>query len=137
MARRLNSPHLVRGRLRALRRLLAQASDPLEQALLRSGHFPDAQGGEVAMAQEAMALERDPAARAPLTFTELSSLSSWFYLHPEKVCGEERATRFSKFPLEVVGKRGDVERAIRLTPSPPLSDLERLAQETERILSQL
>ena len=137
MARRLKSPHLVRARIRALRALLARTKDPLEQALLRSGHFPDAQGGQVAMAQEAMATERDPEAQQPLTFSEVSSLSSWFYLHPEKVCGEERATRFSKFPLEVVGKRKDVERAISLKPSPPLSDLERLAEETERILSQL
>ena len=130
----MKSPHLVRARLVALRTLAARTQDDLEGALLRNGFFPDRQAGQVAMAQAAMAMESDPAARAPLAFHEVSSLSSWFHLHPDKVCGKERATRFSQFPLEVVGSREDVERALQPAP---LTALERLAQETERILSEL
>lgn len=47
-----------------------------------------------------------------LSFEQLTSFSTWFAMHPEKVCGEEVATTSYFFPVKIKGNRADVERVI-------------------------
>lgn len=49
----------------------------------------------------------------PLSFTELTSYSTWFAMHPEKVAGKEIVTTSFHFPLEIEGTKEDIIRTIR------------------------
>jgi superfamily II DNA or RNA helicase len=49
----------------------------------------------------------------PLTFTELTSLSTWFAMHPEKIAGKEIVTTSFHFPLEIEGTKEDIIRTIK------------------------
>jgi hypothetical protein len=46
----------------------------------------------------------------PLAFLEAASLNTWFYMHPDKVCGKEIMTSSREFPLTIKGTREDCER---------------------------
>lgn len=70
----------------------------------------------------------------PLSFIELCSFSTYFELHPEKVCGNEEFTSFRDFPVKIKGARKDVEQAIQNSIHSISTD-EYLA--LERLLKQL
>ena len=46
----------------------------------------------------------------PLDLLESMTLDTWFYQHPDKVCGKEMLTTSREFPLTIKGTREDCER---------------------------
>lgn len=53
----------------------------------------------------------------PVTYEHLN-LSNWFYLHPEKVCGEEYGGTGNAFPVLVKGTVQDIVSTIEKTVGP-------------------
>lgn len=50
---------------------------------------------------------------SPLTFMELTTLNTWFALHPEKVCGDEYVTTSINFPLQIKAPKEYIIRKIK------------------------
>jgi|GEM_PF-2206843 len=48
----------------------------------------------------------------PLTLTELTSYSTWFAMHPEKIAGKEEVTTSLHFPITIKGNREQIEQTI-------------------------
>ena len=46
----------------------------------------------------------------PLNLVEGMTLDTWFYQHPDKVCGREMLTSSREFPLTIKGTREDCEK---------------------------
>ena len=48
-----------------------------------------------------------------LDLVESMTLDTWFYQHPDKVCGKEVLTSSREFPLTIKGTRADCERVFQ------------------------
>lgn len=62
----------------------------------------------------------------PLSLTESMTLDTWFFMHPEKVCGKETLTTSREFPLTISGTREDCEKVFEkflgpLKSNPPVA----------------
>lgn len=91
-----------RARMLAKRKLLelVQKTDPEnpQVKLLQNGYVDPSHAGFESIAYQ---LEKQ-VSDAPLTFTELTSLSTWFDLHPEKIAGTEMVTSGRFGPTVIV-----------------------------------
>ena len=105
------SPAKCRSRIRAIRAWIAACppDKPGEKGsdkkLLLYGVAPD--GYDL---QGWMKDDIDPDDTEPLGLLENMTLDTWFYQHPEKVCGKEVLTSSREFPLTIKGSREDCER---------------------------
>ncbi len=104
------SPKYQRARVFMLRDILSKV-DPKAQhaALMRNGVFPPDRD-EQNMVQ-VYQKERD-FSNEPLSFTELCTFNTWFSMHPEKVCGNEKISSSREFPLTIEGDRKWIESTI-------------------------
>lgn len=50
-----------------------------------------------------------------LSFSELMSYSTFFYMNPEKICGQEYLSSSGAFPIKVKGTRQDITNVINAT----------------------
>ena len=113
------SPGWLRARIEGLHalkdelfiRLNEQPNNKIRQhelRLVRNGLFP------MRINQEEWTLKfHDKLDYTPLSFAELCSFSTYFELHPKKVCGNEEFTSSRDFPVKIKGARKDVEQAIQ------------------------
>lgn len=46
----------------------------------------------------------------PLSFAELTSYSTWFAMHPEKIAGQETEASSIQFPIKLKGNKKDIEK---------------------------
>lgn len=60
--------------------------------------------------EELQELRKNKENNAPLSFTELTSFNTWFYLYKDKVAGTEALTTSLLFPVTIKGTRKDVEQ---------------------------
>lgn len=104
------SPIYQRARVFMLRDILSKV-DPKAQhaALMRNGVFPP-ERDEQHMVQ-VYQKERD-FSNEPLSFTELCTFNTWFSMHPEKVCGNEKISSSREFPLTIEGDKNWIESTI-------------------------
>lgn len=104
------SPLYQRARVFMLRDILSKV-DPKAQhaALMRNGVFPP-ERDEQQMVQ-VYQKERD-FSNEPLSFTELCTFNTWFSMHPEKVCGNEKISSSREFPLTIEGDKNWIESTI-------------------------
>jgi len=105
------SPAKCRSRIRALRAWIAACppDKPGEKGsnrkLLLYGVVPDGYDLKAWMDDDVDAEET-----GPLDLVESMTLDTWFYQHPDKVCGKEVLTSSREFPLTIKGTREDCER---------------------------
>lgn len=93
--------------------------------LLRNGFIPELNEKSI------KAISKDQSNK-PLSFVELTSYSTWFAMHPEKICGEEIPTSSRDFPLKIKGTNDDVIKSIgssRVYKTPQKSDLKLMAMK--------
>jgi len=109
---------LYRARIAAMQYFIAKwNNDPVLDAgknspreLLKNGYIHEKVREQVEAKAESLIPEMPG---DPLSFTELTSYSTWFSMHPEKVAGKEIVTTSFHFPLEIEGKKEDVIRTIQ------------------------
>ncbi|MGV3597110.1 MAG: SNF2-related protein [Bacteroidota bacterium] len=99
-------PKFVRGRLKAFTHFIETLPDTEDKhsprELLKVGFVhPDIEY-EVSAKTAQFGVSQSEAA---LTFTELTSYSTWFFIHPEKVAGKETVVTSRDFPIKVNGDR--------------------------------
>ena len=51
----------------------------------------------------------------PLSFTEICSFNTWFFMHPQKIAGEEIITSSREFPITIKGTQEQVIQTIKPT----------------------
>lgn len=107
----LPSPAKCRSRIRALRAWIAACppDKPGEKGSARKlmlyGVVPAGYDLKAWLDGDANSEESEP-----LDLVESMTLDTWFYQHPEKLCGREVLTTSREFPLTVKGTREDCER---------------------------
>lgn len=131
------SPAQCRSRIRALRAWIAACppDKPGEKGsnrkLMLYGVIPEGYDFKGWQAEDINAEETEP-----LDLVESMTLDTWFYQHPDKVCGKEVLTTSREFPLTIKGTREDIERVFqkyfgplekRAAPSPARTENEALA----------
>lgn len=99
-------PKFVRGRLKAIAHFIDTLPDTEDKhsprELLKMGFVhPDIEYNLTAKTAQFGVAQSE----APLTFTELTSYSTWFYIHPEKIAGTETVVTSRDFPVKVNGDR--------------------------------
>ncbi len=105
------SPKYLRARIAAIHRILRNLEkDAPERALLRNGVFPKNIDSEKMIQIE---LAQSSFSHAPLSFVELTSLNTWFALHPGKIAGREQITSSREFPITIKGTKDDIVRTIK------------------------
>lgn len=76
--------------------------------LLKLGHIPT----DYLSVVNARIKEQKAIPDNALTFVELTTLNTWFAMHPDKVLGQEVVTTSLNFPLQIKGKREEVEQRL-------------------------
>lgn len=105
------SPAKCRSRIRALRSWIAACppDKPGEKGsdrkLLLYGVVPESHDLKSWIAKDIDAEDTEP-----LDLVESMALDTWFFQHPDKVCGKEVLTSSREFPLTIKGSRQDCER---------------------------
>jgi len=136
-------PKYYRARLQTLNEHIGSATDQ-EKRWLQNGFIPDADKDDFDMWIKARMHDKS---NEPLTFTELTTYSTWFDMHPEKVAGTIQGGTSIYFPVIVKGTKADCEKmfadALANAPTPqPDSDggddeLELLELEAEALEMEL
>lgn len=109
------SPSFFRARIKAfelaINILLPKTDDKKNspRELLKQGFIhPD-----IADKMQSLTRENDLHDNTPLSFKELTSYSTWFAMHPEKICGTEKVTTSLFFPIKVEGTQQQIEETVR------------------------
>lgn len=105
-----------RARLEALYGLIEETKDKTAQRttkltpreLLKLGHIPT----EYLSVVNGRIKEQKDVSNEALSFVEITTLNTWFAMHPDKVLGQEVVTTSLNFPLQIRGKREDVEQRL-------------------------
>ncbi len=91
-----------RGRIELIKELFSNAND-FDKKLLSNGFLPvDEHDQEIRNRAKTQSNE-------PLNFVEISSYSTWFAMHPEKIAGIEITTTSNAFPIKTKGKKEDIQ----------------------------
>lgn len=103
----------IRARLFAFRNIINLY--PEYVGFLRNGTLPDndAVKTDFEILENEYFGKTDADNKTPLTFTELSSYNTWFYLHPEKIAGTEHLTTSREFPVNIKGSKEDIINTIK------------------------
>ena len=76
----------------------------MQIVLLRNGVFPvELHNGQSESQAVNQWRKKGDFSNEPLTFEEITSLNTWYAMHPEKVAGIEKKTSSIQFPLTIVG----------------------------------
>ena len=108
------SPSYFRARIKAIKHLI-MTLPPSEvknspRELLKQGYIHSDLKDKV---EELIKENIDKVSNEPLTFREQTSYSTWFAMHPEKVCGTEHATTSLHFPVTVKGTKEQIVDTIQ------------------------
>lgn len=113
----------MRGRIKAIQQYIANTPvsedkhSPVE--LLKQGFVHPDLDFDLARATAREGINQSP---APLNFTELSSYSTWFFIHPEKIAGKEIITTSRDFPIRVEGSKETVLNTLHQNKPLPKSN---------------
>lgn len=112
----MHEPSYYRARLYLFDKLIEQL--PIEEKekkntprqLLKNGYWSPELGDE----QEEVIKSRqfDVNGEDPLKLSEITRYSTWFAMHPEKVCGKEVVTSSMFFPVKIEGTDDDVKDTV-------------------------
>ena len=100
------SPSYYRARIEALRDNDFDLDD-LDRKKLGNGFIPEKIKEE--FEREVNRLQPNQK-NTKLDFTELTSFSTWFNIHPEKIAGIEKGTTSRTFPVKTKGTRKDIDK---------------------------
>lgn len=113
-------PKFVRGRLKAIDYFIDTLPDTDDKhnprSLLKMGYVHPEIDYEFTAKTAQFGVSQS---ETPLTFTELTNYSTWFYIHPEKICGKEEVTTSRDFPIRIKGNEQTVKDAISATLTSP------------------
>lgn len=84
------------------------ATKNTDRDYLASGYVPESY--QAILAEKMAKMSKD---NEPLSFVELSSLSTFFAIHPEKIAGEEKTSSSLFFPIKVVGTKEQVIQTLK------------------------
>lgn len=74
----------------------------------------------------------------PLSFSEITTYSTWFDMHPEKVAGEMIESTSLYFPVKVKGNRNDVEKLFENSIiEDSVDEIELMEMEAEALIIKL
>jgi len=104
-----------RARLGLIEKLKGEVVDEQQKNYLQAGYihpelYPEGIDNEEDFVRQE--LEAGEYSNAPLTFTEITSGSTWFAMYPEKIAGEEKPTTSIFFPVTIKGDRKAIYDAI-------------------------
>ncbi len=80
-------------------------------AALRRGYISNKYQVEVTEMESTIGIQSNE----PLSFSELMSYSTFFYINPEKICGQEYISGSGAFKIKVKGTQHDVTNTIHTT----------------------
>lgn len=96
----------ARARSEWIRQELRHTSNDADKRLLQNGYIKDTDkyNDEIDLLAETMT------AKGPLSFPEITSYATWFFLHPEKVAGQTKPNSSIYFPTKTHGSREDIDK---------------------------
>jgi len=101
----MRKPSYYKARIYLIKLILGAAKlTDKEQALYRNGYFPEDKYKDNILN---IAKEKS---NKPLSFEEITSFSTWFTMHPEKIAGKEITTSSQIFPIKVQGNKEDITK---------------------------
>lgn len=116
-------PKFVRGRLKALAHYIHVLPDTSEKnsprELLKYGFVHPEIEHEIQAKTAELGIQQS---NSPLTFEELATYSTWFYIHPEKIAGKEEVSHSRDFPIRIKGGQKEIEKTISTTLTTSVSD---------------
>lgn len=101
----MKTPSYYRGRAKAIDYFIQLSKDEFERTHLQSGFVPKHLQKQV---EEYAQKESKTLSNEALDFVEITSYSTWFAMHPEKMAGVEHAENSIYFPVRVKGTKSDV-----------------------------
>ena len=121
------TPQYCRARIRVLNEHIRSANNQ-EKKWLQNGFVPD---GKKAEFENWISNSEHEQSADPLTFTELTTYSTWYELHPEKVAGKMVGNTSMFFPVQVEGSKKDVDEMFASAFDEPDDEIELLELEAE------
>ncbi len=103
----VKEPKYYRARIEYILNEMSFAIDDKEKRLLANGFIKDIKHFE----KNIKSYEKD-VTNKPLSFAEITSFSTWFAMHPEKMAGVESESTSKSFPVKLKGNRTDIDKMI-------------------------
>lgn len=129
-------PKYYRARIEAIKGMLTNADEQTKR-WLQNGFVPDAKKGEF----DSLVVSETSRDNSPLSLVELTTFSTWFDMHPEKVAGTMQGGTSLYFPVIVKGTKADVEKmfanTLAATPAPQQPTAAELSEDEEMEMFEL
>jgi len=100
---------VYRARINLVETFAKAVPDDKNKRLFRNGFIPDAHKSEF---NKSLSVGTNGISKEPLNFAEITSYSTWFAMHPEKMAGYEKEASSIQFPVKLIGNRKDIEAMI-------------------------
>lgn len=121
-----------RARNNVIGKYISKETDDKRKRWLQYGFIPDEYEDEFEKeCEETQKLYKSKDGEMPLTFTDMTTYSTWFAMHPEKVAGRIEGGSSLFFPVVVKGSRNDVENLINSVTKEDSSDDDMMELELE------
>lgn len=105
----IQEPKYYRARIKALTAPSSTTEIDENEKFFRNGFIPTEQQMRIESSINHFITSES---NEPLKFEEITSFSTWFDMHPEKIAGKEIATTSRAFPIKVKGTKKDIETLI-------------------------
>ena len=102
----VKEPKYWRARLNLIQQTLPMLDDK-EKRLYSNGFIPTKHIKSFDKQTQNLSKEQS---NEPLSFVELTSYSTWFAMHPEKIAGQETEASSIAFPIKLKGNKKDIEK---------------------------
>jgi len=103
----MQTPRYYRARIEALQTANSDIKVDENRKYFRNGFVPEDEREEF---EKKIRFFEPNHNNEALTFAEITSYSTWFVMHPEKMAGKEVATSSRSFPVKLKGKKIDIEQ---------------------------
>ncbi len=100
-------PEYYRARIKALTETTGSSTVDENHKFFRNGFVP--KNAQSTITKRIKHFISD-ASKEPLTFEEITSFSTWFNIHPEKIAGKEEPTTNRIFPIKTKGTTADIKK---------------------------
>jgi len=100
---------VYRARIKLIETFANGVPDEKNRRLFRNGFIPERYQSEFS---KSLSVGTDGISKEPLSFAEITSYSTWFAMHPEKMAGYEKEASSIQFPVKLIGNRKDIEAMI-------------------------
>ena len=102
-------PQVYRARIKLIETFAKSVPDDKNKRLFRNGFIPERHRSEF---NKSLSVGTNGISKEPLNFAEITSYSTWFAMHPEKMAGYEKEASSLQFPVKLMGNRKDIEAMI-------------------------